>query len=293
MSRKFTQAEEQFLIDNYPQNDYEFCAKALGKALDMVSNKVKRMKLKRIGFFMTDEQKQFILNNYKSLSINEICEQANVKHFQVYTFLSRQGIKLSEHNPYTDAEEQIIRDNFSTLSNDEIGLLINRTGESVHSKAQTLKLKRTRAAVEKIRERICSHTYFSKGHIPHNTKTDGEITIRVFNGKSQKHVRISMAYWVPLQIFNWEQVNGSVPEGMVLRCISGDTLDCMPNNWELISRSEHLEKNAGRDTLEDKYITNLLAHKNRELRPMIAEMPELIELKRNQIKMRRTINELN
>lgn len=292
MGTKFTPEEEQFLRDNYPETDYEFCAKALGKALVMVSQKIKRMKLIRTGKIITIEQKLFVLNNYKSLSINAICKQANLRHYQVYTLLSRSGIKLSVSEYYTAREEQIIRDNFATLTNEEIGQLINRTGESVHHKAQTLKLKRTRASVDKIRQRVCSQTFFPKGHLPHNTKSDGEVSIRVYKGKRQKHVRVSLAYWMPLQNFNWEQVNGPIPDGMVLRCLSADAMNCNPDNWEPVNRVDHLEKNIGRATLEDNYITHVLSMKNKGARSAIAEMPELIELKRNQLKLKRYINEL-
>ena len=290
---KWTPKEEQFLTDNYPLKGSEYCSKALNRERAVIVTKAKRMKVRRIRTRISSKQKSFVMNNYKTLSINEICNQGDLSHAQVYQFISRSGIRLSAYDHYTTEEEQVVRDNFSSRSNEEIGQMINRTGESVHHKAQSLKLKRTAAAVANIQQRVCSHTYFSKGHVPHNTKEDGEITIRVSNGKSQKYVRVSLAYWIPLQIFNWEQMNGPVPEGMVLRCLSDNTQDCKPNNWEPINRTEHLDKNLGRDTLDDKYITNLLSLRSKDLRPAIAEMPELIELKRNQIKMRRTINELS
>ena len=293
MKNKWKPQEIQFLTDNYPQNGYAFCAKTLNRELSTVQTKVKRMKLSRIGFTITDQQKDFVLNNFKTLGISETCNQSQLKRHQVYQLLVRNGIKLAQWNQFTDEEEKIIRDNFTEMSNAEIGVLLNRTSDSIHAKLQLLKLKRTSNQVVKIRRRTCSNSYFPKGHLPHNTKSDGEISIRVYeNAKSQKYIRVSLANWMPLQLFNWEQVNGMIPEGMVLRCLSDNTLDCKPNNWKLINRTEHLEKNAGRDTLDDNYITNLLAHKNKQLRPVIAEMPELIELKRNQIKIRRTINEL-
>jgi len=293
MNNKWKPQEEKFLIDNYPQNGGDFCANSLKKAPSEIKTKVKRMKLSRTGFKITDQQKDFVLNNFKSLGINATCNQSQLKRHQVYQLLVRNGIKLAQWTQFTSEEEKIIRDNFTELSNAEIGVLLNRTSDSIHAKLQLLKLKRTSKQVVKIRRRTCSNSYFPKGHVPHNTKSDGAISIRIYeNAKSQKYIRVSLANWMPLQIFNWEQVNGPIPAGMVLRCLSDNLLNCKPNNWELINRTEHLEKNAGRDTLDDKYITNLLAHKNRELRPAIAEMPELIELKRNQIKIRRTINEL-
>jgi len=293
MNNKWNSQDEQFLKDNYPQKGYLFCAKKLNRELSTVKARVKRMKLNRIGFIITDQQKAFVMENYNSLSINEICDQAKLKHHQVYQLIRRQGIKLSVWNWYTSEDEKIIRDNFTEMSNAEIGALINRSADSIHAKLQLLKLKRTSKQVVKIRMRTCSNSFFPKGHVPHNTRSDGAISLRVYeNAKSEKYIRISPDNWIPLQIFNWEQVNGPIPAGMILRCLTDNKLDCKPNNWELINRIDHMEKCIGRDTLDDKYITNILTHRNRELRPAIAEMPELIELKRSQIKTRRTINEL-
>lgn len=293
MRCKWTPKEEQFITDNYPLKGSEYCSKALNRERDVIVTKAKRMKVRRIRTRISSKQKSFVMSNYKTLSINSICEQAKLKHHQVYQLISRQGIKLSVWNQFSAKEEQVIRDNFATKSNKEIGEMVNRSADSIHAKLQSMNIKRTSNEAKLICARTCSNTYYSKGSLPYNTKSDGEISIRVYNGKRQKHVRVSVAYWIPLQNFNWEQVNGPVPEGKFLRCLSEDALDCRPDNWELVNRIDHLEKNLGRDTLDDKYITNLLSLRSKDLRPAIAEMPELIELKRNQIKMRRTINELS
>jgi len=290
---KWTTQDEQFLTDNYPKMGSQFCAKSLDKYPAQVIAKVKRMRLNRVRIRITEQQKDFVLQNYKTLSINQICEHEKLQHHQVYNLISRLGISLVNWIYFSVDDDNIIRDNIATLSNDEIGEILHRTGDSIHARMQKINLRRTPEQKAQIQTRLGNPSYFPKGHIPYNTKSDGEISIRIYDdAKSQKFIRISLAKWMPLQIFNWIQVNGPIPDGLFLRCISGDTMDCKPNNWELATRIEHLDKNLGRATLEDKYITTILSLKNRELRPVIASMPALIELKRNQIKIRRTINEL-
>jgi len=96
-----------------------------------------------------------------------------------------------------------------------------------------------------------------------------------------------------LQVFNWEKKNGPIPRGKIIVCKDNNSLSCKPQNWILIDRKKHLERNSGRDELTDKYIKNILAPRDIELRKQIAQSHELIVLKRNQLKLKRTINECN
>ena len=99
--------------------------------------------------------------------------------------------------------------------------------------------------------------------------------------------------WKELQIHNWEQIHGPVPKGMVLRCLTDDPLNCDPSNWELITRLENVERNSGRRDLTDKYIIDILSRKMPEIKEEVSSMPELIEMKRAQLKLNRQLNERN
>lgn len=295
MKRIWTPDQEKFLRMNYPIKGLAYCSSYLKKESAKVKAKVSNMGLKRIpGYRITEEQKDFIIHHVKQLSVSEICNQIGVKKHQIYGLCNRLGIDLADWVGFSEADVIFIKENYKILTHNQIAKAIGRSRWAIKAKVEYLGLKRTPEEAKLIRERSAKATQFCKGHEPYNTKTDFEITIRSpHRGLSYKYIRLSKAVWMPLQIFNWYQVYGPVPEGKILRSVSGDTLNCRPDNWKLIDRAEHLAENSGRNTLEDNYITNLLAHKNRGLRPIFAGMPELIELKRNQIKMRRTINELN
>ena len=253
------------------------------------------MRLTRtLGYRISDVQKEFIIQNIKRLSVTEICNKIGVKDHQVYNCCFNQGIKISDYVAFSDSDVEFIRMNYSTMSHIQIGKIIGRSRWSIKAKAKSLNLKRSEDAAKLIQSINTCATQFKKGAIPHNTKTDFEITIRSpHRGVSYKFIRISLANWIPLQIFNWEKVNGPIPEDKILRSISGNTLDCSPENWEPTDRADHLAKNSGRKTLEDKYISSLLSIRDKPLRAVISQYPELIELKKNQLKLRRTINELN
>ena len=286
--------DELFLRNNYSSKGAIYCAKALDKALEKTKGKVKRMKLIRATNRITKKQKDFVLSNYEVLSINKICEICHLNSHQVYRLISRSGIRKARWSNFSSGDEKLLRDAYTTMSNVAIGELLNRTHESIHAKLALMKLTRTPEQRLAIRRKYAAHTFYTKGSLPHNTKSDGEITTRTSkNGRKFQFKRLSLSEWKPLQIFNWELIYGTIPKGMVLRCLTNDTLDCHTDNWELVDRSSHLAKNSGQVTLEDKYITMILTLINKDFRPFVEKMPELIELKRNQLKLRRTINELN
>jgi len=90
-------------------------------------------------------------------------------------------------------------------------------------------------------------TQFKKGDLPCNTKFDGAITIRKDkNERLYKFIRISKGKWIPLHRYNWEQENGRIPTGMILRCKNGDTLNADAENWILISRADNIILNRNR-----------------------------------------------
>ena len=295
MNRNWTPEDENFLQKYYPENGSAYCAKELGKTQSSVKSKARKLNIFRAdGYRMTAEQKAFMIANVKELGVTETCRRIGVRKPQVYNILFSTGIKLCDWEYYTPEEVKIISDNISTLSYIQIGQLIGRSGDSVKNKAQDMGFRRTAAEGKLIQNNCSSGTQFKSGNLPPNTKTDFEITLRSpHRGLSYNYIRISRANWEPLQIYNWKKVNGPIPSDKILRSISGDTLDCRAENWKIIDRAEHLAENNGRDTLEDKYISMILSRRNKTLRESIAQLPELLELKRNQLKLRRTINELN
>lgn len=89
------------------------------------------------------------------------------------------------------------------------------------------------------------HTFFKKGHKPKNTLHDGAITVR-YNKKGnyyRKYIRISENNWQEFQIYNWVNLNGSIPKNHILVCKSNDPLNCDTANWELITREDNMKRN--------------------------------------------------
>lgn len=95
-------------------------------------------------------------------------------------------------------------------------------------------------------------TRFQKGNLPHNTKADHQITIRADKrGVKYKFIRIGLGKWVPLQRFNWEQVNGKIPSGFNIIFKDGNTMNCEVENLEMLSNSELMKRNSYHNYGED------------------------------------------
>jgi hypothetical protein len=96
---------------------------------------------------------------------------------------------------------------------------------------------------EEQKERI-KHTFFQRGHIPHNTKKDGEISVRKDKrGVTYLHYRVSMSHWIPLHRKIWQDIHGEIPKGFNVVFKNGDVLDVRIENLECISNTENMLRN--------------------------------------------------
>lgn len=162
--------------------------------------------------------------------------------------------------------------------------------------------------------RMSPKSEFKKGQMPYNTLYDGAITVRSDrNSKTgkiyrYKYIRIANAKWLLYQRYVWEQHNGPVPPKHLIKFKNGDTLDCRLENLEMISMAENARRNRNPEKyrktikllmeegehpskhLTDNYIIGNLSKGNIKLKDQIKRQPELIELKRNQLILRRHIN---
>ncbi|WP_274630847.1 HNH endonuclease signature motif containing protein [Arvimicrobium flavum] len=82
-------------------------------------------------------------------------------------------------------------------------------------------------------------TQFSKGQLPHNYKGPGHESVDedgyVWIITDATNPWTGAATWrVHKHRWLWEQANGPVPEGMVLKCLDGNRQNTDPSNWQAI-----------------------------------------------------------
>lgn len=92
----------------------------------------------------------------------------------------------------------------------------------------------------------CVETQFKKGGQPHVEYPDGTIRIRrEKSGVLYAYIRLSKAKWDLLHKVNWIKKHGKYnTRTHCLWCLTDDTTNGDPNNWELITRKENLRRNA-------------------------------------------------
>ena len=106
-----------------------------------------------------------------------------------------------------------------------------------------------------------SKTQFKPGNLPHNTLSDGTITVRLDNrGVSYKWIRLAKGVWIPLHKYNWIKKYGPIPANHVIRFKKG-TMDCRPYNLELVPLEKHLFYNKFIDYPETLKETKFLLRK--------------------------------
>jgi hypothetical protein len=83
-------------------------------------------------------------------------------------------------------------------------------------------------------------TSFKKGNKPHNTKQVGDTII---NKDGFLLVKIADKKWIRKEILIWEEVNGKIPKGHVIRVINPALDKYDINNLMLISFAENMKLN--------------------------------------------------
>lgn len=183
--------------------------------------------------------------------------------------------------PWHDADIEILKRLYAFNTTSSIALELNRPIHSVYSKAHSLGLSKnehfykselsgriikesTLSVKTQFRkgnkpfntgmkaEDFMSHetlikfraNSYKKGHLPHNTKTDGTISLRKDkSGYSYRFIRTSIGEWEALHVYNWKQKYGPVPCGFIVVFQTADKTNYDVSNLELITRKDNMLRN--------------------------------------------------
>ena len=275
----FSPAEETFIRNQYPEHGLSWVSNELGKPATQIKTFVTNNKIVRINYKhkWTDTELEKLKQDYPHRRTDVIASEMGLAYHVVTSRAHRIGLKKSD----------------AFLRSPECNRLDGKKGSSFRFEKGHTPANKGVSMSEELRDKV-KGTWFKPEHLPANIKYDGYISTRIdSHGHPYQYIRIEKGKSVLLHRHNWEKVNGPIPADKILRARDNDSLNCDPDNWELIDRAEHLGKNSGREELTDNYILAKLTHRAPHLKAALSQMPELIELKRTQIKLKRTINELN
>lgn len=217
---------------------------------------------------------------------------------------------------WTEEEDKFLHDNYTILTRKQCGKALNRSVRSIGARMFKFGLtsgnnigqftngsKPWNHGIKGLHHSPA--TEFKKGSIPANTKHDGFITTRNYKrGRAYKYIRIGKCNWKLYHQYVWEQENGPIPEGLILRFINGDSTDVRIDNLELVSRKKQMRDNHNTEKTavsmkriwdngvmlnNDNVIVSYISPRDKGLRKEIKKYPEIIELKRNQLLLQRSI----
>lgn len=136
-------------------------------------------------------------------------------------------------------------------------------------------------------------TRFKKGQDPHNTVPIGHerITIDGYVEVKIQHLKNGDANNKNFELKHrliWEEHFGKIPQGMNVEFLDNNKMNFEPSNLVLRTRKENLLKNTMSDS---SIVKRFMGVKNPEfVEKIMTEMPELIEQKRQTIKLNQKIN---
>jgi hypothetical protein len=182
---------------------------------------------------MKESIKKKILEDYPNLDTKEIVKKYNVSITKIYNLTHYHNVKKSQE----------YLDNWKLSGR---GRMIHHgakhryeKGNVPFNKGKKISDYLDKEVIEKIQK-----TTFKKGNLPHNTLSDGAVTLRRDKtGVSYYYYRISKAKWIPYHHKIWSDAHGQVPKGLIVVFKDRNTLNCKLENLELITRKENMERN--------------------------------------------------
>jgi len=256
------------------------------------------------GVPLTKKEKQYILDNCKLLMVAEIAKGIGRSPQGVRRYLRSEGLEQSKElqkecrnraeinrTTLTPEQDKVIQDNYLNIAVKTLANKIGRSATIVETRLRQLGLvippeiiaqrkidsqrkegdippnKGKKMTPEQYKK--AAPTFFKKGDKPVNTiEIIGTITTRI-NRKRKiktKYILVAFNTWKELKHYNWEQVNGPVPEGYVLRFKDGNSLNCEIENIEMILREDHMRLNSIHNLPPDlKELSYLTGAVNRQI----------------------------
>ena len=171
---------------------------------------------------------------------------------------------------WTDDERRVLSALYSDTDIKEICRILDRSDRSIYTQAHLLGLKRSKEYMKMLLEIEAKRlrevgnqsrfqpghttwnkgakgymgsnaTSFKKGHKPHNTRNKGE-TSRDKEGYLL--VKIGNRKWIRKHKLIWEETNGPIPKGHVIKIKDKNKENYSLENIELITQAENMKRNA-------------------------------------------------
>jgi len=216
--------------------------------------------MKTVRLVFTDEQKEFIKKNYQALLYLDIAKALN-------NYINRTWLRLT-------ADEFERRKSIGKFKKGQASW---NAGLSLPNKPNS--------------------GQFVRGSLPRNTMYDGAIVLRKRTNRinlDYYFIRIAQGKWKRHHVYLWEQANGPLPKGCIVRFKDKDHLNCTLENLEMIDRRKNMDlnRNYSGDRMRSDKVVSFYITRDPQLRKELEKHPEIIEAKRQQLKLEKLLNEI-
>lgn len=202
-----------------------------------------------MAIILTDEQENYIRDNFDKMSVEKLRNQFNEKYgteFKVTAFhyhTNRLGLKKHIEHQYTEEEDEFLRVNSPLMSRAELTRQFNeRFGTSIKLSAITTrccqrdfhssndgKFKKGSVPWEKCgRDKYVASLKggnsgsFKKGNIPPNLRPLGSTRKCKYSGHLEEEYIKTESGWKTKRTVAYEQVYGELPEGLKVLAVDGN-----------------------------------------------------------------------
>lgn len=228
---------------------------------------------------LTMDERLFVHCYYTVLSRNEMAEYLGIPYFRIKTYMdNRRYMRMTSEQKKEKCRrilmqrnnsgqfDEFIKANYLKMNFNQLAQKIKKSDTFVRNRIAFLGLEipkeileqRTRESYfqkglipankgkkmpDDVREKI-KHTFFKKGHRPHNTKKNGDEVKRRSKGKEYWMIKVpGRTKIVYKHRYLWELHHGSIPKGFNVQFKDGNTLNCVIENLYLIARSNQVIEN--------------------------------------------------
>lgn len=251
----------------------------------------------------TDDMISFLKENFFNMTNRQLAQSLKLRLTATRIKCYELGLLRMEMEYWTPEQVDFLKENYQTIGDTELATLFTElwakkkgwTKKHIEKKRRYLNLKRTAQQKRAIKIRNTDNGMFS---VNHYKRWQGRVAkvneVRVWltsQNKLGKFVKTEKGF-IPYAPVVWEMHNGPIPKGHVIRFIDGNNLNCNIENLKLITRKEHAQLNTcvASQGLSDNYVAGVMSHRDKELRKLIKQNPEIIQLKREQLLLNRHIN---
>lgn len=309
----WTDKESQLLVDHYASGkSFDWIAVKLGFSPGQVYGKAKYLCITKRKFvpanksIFTDQQIQLIKDRFHSMTNVQLAKVLDKKLTVVRDKCRELGLLHIQLEYWTVAQVEYLRANYQMKGDVELAEYFNTvkewkknkgwTKKHIEKKRRYLKLDRTKPQLVVIKQRNVVQGRFSINHWKRWKDLEapiGDIRTWVSQlGNLYKVIKTKDGF-VHLAPHIFKIHHGKVKPGYIVTFKDGNPLNCSPENLIQISRAENAMRVVAVHARGKsyQYLAGIMARGDQELKKVLLQNTELLEVKKMQLKLNRLIED--